>query len=168
MNQSRTVRLPIHVIKELNVYLRAAKKLMQTLDHEPSAEEISELIDKPIEDVRRMLELVSDASSLDAPISAEGQRSIADTLSDDNNIDPAQLVQDSDMDKHVHRWLNQLDERHREVIIRRFGLLDHEKGTLEAVGEAVGLTRERVRQLQVNALKLLREMIQKELPEYEE
>ncbi len=168
MNQSRTVRLPIHVIKEMNVYLRAARKLMQTLDHEPTAEEISQLIDKPIEDVRRMLELVADASSLDAPISPEGQRSVADTLSDDNNIDPAELVQNSDMNRHVHRWLEQLDERHREVIIRRFGLLDHEKGTLEAVGEAVGLTRERVRQLQVNALKLLREMIEKELPEYEE
>lgn len=168
MNQSRTVRLPIHVIKELNVYLRAAKSLMQTLDHEPSAEEIAQLIDKPIDDVRRMLELVSDASSLDTPLSSDGQRSIADTLSDENNIDPAQLVQDSDMNKHIHRWLEQLDERHREVIVRRFGLFEHEKGTLEAVGEAVGLTRERVRQLQVNALKLLREMIKKELPEFED
>lgn len=168
MNQSRTVRLPIHVIKELNVYLRAAKRLMQTLDHEPTAEEIAQLIDKPIDDVRRMLELVSDASSLDAPFSSEGQRSIADTLSDENNIDPAQLVQDSDMNKHIHRWLEQLDERHREVIVRRFGLFEHEKGTLEAVGTAVGLTRERVRQLQVNALKLLREMIKKELPEFED
>lgn len=162
MNQSRTVRLPIHVIKELNIYLRAAKKLTQELDHEPSAEEIATLIDKPIEDIRRMLKLVPDATSLDTPISSEGQRSIADILTDDNNIDPAQLVQEQDMYQHVHRWLDKLDERHREVIIRRFGLFDHEKGTLETVGKAVGLTRERVRQLQVDALKLLREMIENE------
>jgi RNA polymerase nonessential primary-like sigma factor len=167
MNQSRTVRLPIHVIKELNIYLRAAKKLTQELDHEPSAEEIAGMIDKPIEDIRRMLGLVPDTTSIDTPISVEGQRTIADTLADDNNIDPAQLVLDHDMNQHVHRWLEKLDERHREVIVRRFGLFDHEKGTLESVGKAVGLTRERVRQLQVDALKMLREMIEQETTEEE-
>lgn len=162
MNQSRTVRLPIHVIKELNIYLRAAKKLTQDLDHEPTPEEIARLIDKPIDDIRKMLQLVPDATSIDMPVSAEGQRSIGDTLSDENNIDPAELVQEEDMMEHVHRWLDKLDDRHREVIVRRFGLFKHEKGTLESVGKAVGLTRERVRQLQVDALKLLREMIEKE------
>lgn len=162
MNQSRTVRLPIHVIKELNIYLRAAKKLTQDLDHEPSPEEIAALIDKPIDTIRNMLKLVPDATSIDTPISVEGQRSIADTLTDDNNIDPANLVQDEDMQEHLLRWMSQLDERHREVLMRRFGLGDHEKGTLETVGKEVGLTRERVRQLQVDALKMLREIIDKE------
>ncbi|OGO92833.1 MAG: RNA polymerase sigma factor RpoS [Coxiella sp. RIFCSPHIGHO2_12_FULL_42_15] len=167
MNQSRTVRLPIHVIKELNIYLRAAKKLTQELDHEPSPEEIASMIDKPIEDIRRMLKLVPDATSIDTPISSDGQRSIGDILTDENNIDPAQLVQEQDMYQHVHRWLESLDDRHREVIVRRFGLFDHEKGTLETVGKAVGLTRERVRQLQVDALKMLREMIENEASKQE-
>lgn len=162
MNQSRTVRLPIHVIKELNVYLRAAKKLTQKLDHQPSAEELANMIDKPVDEVQRMLELAPSATSIDAPVSKDGQKTLVDTLADENNIDPAQLVQNSDMAQHIEKWLNQLDERHREVVVRRFGIGDHEKGTLEAVGKAVGLTRERVRQLQIDALRQLREMIEAE------
>ncbi len=162
MNQSRTVRLPIHVIKELNIYLRAAKKLTQQLDHKPSAEEIASMIDKPINDIRRVMDLAPGATSMDTPVSENGQKTLVDTLADDNNIDPAKLIQDVDLHDHIERWLNQLDDRHREVVIRRFGLHDHEKGTLEAVGKAVGLTRERVRQLQIDALAQLREMIEAE------
>ncbi len=162
MNQSRTVRLPIHVIKELNIYLRAAKQLTQKLDHKPSSEELAQMIDKPVEDVQRMLELVPDSTSIDAPVSRDGQKSLADTLTDENNIDPAALVQNSDLMEHVEKWLGQLDERHREVVVRRFGIGNHEKGTLEDVGKAVGLTRERVRQIQIDALKQLRTMIEAE------
>jgi RNA polymerase nonessential primary-like sigma factor len=162
MNQSRTVRLPIHVIKELNIYLRAAKKLTQQLDHKPTAEEIATLVDKPIGDIRRALELAPDATSLDSPAALEGQRSIADTLKDENNADPESLILSDDMHQHIHRWLDRLDDRHREVVIRRFGLMNHEKGTLEAVGRAIGLTRERVRQLQVDALVQLREIMEAE------
>jgi len=162
MNQSRTVRLPIHVIKELNIYLRAAKKLTQQLDHKPSAEEIATMIDKPIDDIRRVMDLAPGATSIDTPVSENGQKTLVDTLTDENNVDPAKLIQDVDLHDHIERWLNKLDHRHREVVIRRFGLHEHEKGTLEAVGRAVGLTRERVRQLQIDALLQLREMIEDE------
>lgn len=162
MNQSRTVRLPIHVIKELNVYLRAAKKLTQQLDHKPSSEELAHMIDKPVEDVQKMLELAPDSTSLDAPLSSENNKSLSDTLADENNIDPAQLVQSDDMMEHIEKWLSKLDERHREVVVRRFGIGEHERGTLESVGKDVGLTRERVRQIQIDALKQLREMIEAE------
>lgn len=160
MNQSRTVRLPIHVIKELNIYLRAAKKLTQTLDHAPTVEEVAQLIDKPIEDIRRLMSLVPDATSIDNPSLYDGQKPLMETLADDNNIDPANLIQDMELYDHVKHWLDSLDKRHREVIIRRFGLFDHKKSTLEEVGKAVGLTRERVRQLQIDALAQLREFIQ--------
>lgn len=162
MNQSRTVRLPIHVIKELNIYLRAAKKLTQQLDHKPSPEEIANMIDKPIDDIRRVMDLAPGATSIDTPVSETGQKTLVDILADDNNIDPAKLIQDVDLHDHIERWLDQLDNRHREVVIRRFGLCDHEKGTLETVGKAVGLTRERVRQLQIDALMQLRELIEAE------
>lgn len=162
MNQSRTVRLPIHVIKELNIYLRAAKKLAQQLDHKPSAEEISHIIDKPVANIRRVMDLAPGATSIDTPVSENGQKTLVDTLTDDNNVDPAKLIQDVDLHDHIEQWLDQLDNRHREVVIRRFGLRDHDKGTLEAVGKAVGLTRERVRQLQIDALIQLREMIEAE------
>ena len=162
MKQSRTVRLPIHVIKALNIYLRAAKKLAQKLDHKPSPEEIANTVDKPIDDIRRLMDLAPAATSIDTPVSENGQKLLVDTLPDDNNADPARMVQDVDLHDHIERWLNQLDGRHREVVIRRFGLCDHEKGTLESVGKAVGLTRERVRQLQIDALSQLREMIESE------
>jgi RNA polymerase nonessential primary-like sigma factor len=163
MNQSRTVRLPIHIIKELNIYLRAAKVLSQQLDHKPSPEEIATMIDKPIDDIRRVLGLAPDATSLDTPITQhEGMKSLGDTLADDHNIDPENLVLDADIYEHVETWLAELDERHREVVIRRFGLMDQEKQTLEAVGKAIGLTRERVRQLQVDALRQLRTRLDQE------
>lgn len=162
MNQSRTVRLPIHVIKELNIYLRAAKKLTQELDHKPSAEEIAELIDKPIDDIRRVMSLAPDTTSIDTPVMQDSQKTLVDTIADDNNVDPARMVQDLDMHGHIERWILQLDDRHREVILRRFGLHDYERGTLEEVGRAVGLTRERVRQLQIEALHELKDMIKRE------
>lgn len=168
MNQSRTVRLPIHIIKELNIYLRAAKKLTQQLDHKPTSEEIAGLVDKPIDDIRRILDLAPGSTSIDTPISEDGQKSLVDTLADHNNSDPAQLIQDVDLHHHIERWLDRLDDRHRQVVVRRFGLREHEKGTLEAVGKAVGLTRERVRQLQIDALVQLREMIESEGLTHEE
>lgn len=162
MNQSRTVRLPIHVIKELNIYLRAAKRLAQELDHQPSPEEIAELIDKPIEEIREVMSLAPDTTSIDNPVNQEGQKTLGDTLADENNVDPEVLIQNIDTQEHIERWLLALDERHREVVIRRFGLMDQERGTLEEVGEAVGLTRERVRQIQLEALRQLKIMIERE------
>lgn len=162
MNQSRTVRLPIHVIKELNIYLRAAKKLTQKLDHTPSPEEIAEMIDKPIEDIRRVMSLAPDTTSIDSPLMQDSKKTLVDIIADDNNMDPAQLIQDFELHGHVERWLESLDDRHREVIVRRFGLMDYEKGTLEEVGKAVGLTRERVRQLQLDALEQLKAIIKSE------
>lgn len=162
MNQSRTVRLPIHVIKELNIYLRAAKKLQQQLDHKPTMEEIAELIDKPIEDIRSIMNLAPDATSIDNPVMQDSNKTLVETLADDNNIDPADMIQDLDLQGQLDRWLDELDDRHREVIVRRFGLNGHDHGTLEEVGKQVGLTRERVRQLQLDALRLLRRMIESE------
>lgn len=162
MNQSRTVRLPIHVIKELNIYLRAGKKLEQQLDHAASPEEIAELIDKPVEDIRRLLNLAPPATSLDSPIAQDGEKTLVDMLSDENAVDPSDLVETQDMGEHVERWLAQLDARHREVIVRRYGLEGYEKGTLEQVGKAIGLTRERVRQLQLDAIVKLRELMELE------
>lgn len=160
MNQSRTVRLPIHVIKELNIYLRAAKKLTQELDHEASAEEIAELVDKPIEDIRRVMNLAPDTTSIDTPVSPDSKKSLAETLPDEHNLDPAKLIQASDLEDKLDIWLKHLDDRHREVIVRRYGLCGEAEGTLEEVGVAVGLTRERVRQIQQNALLKLRELLE--------
>ncbi|MGH1439824.1 MAG: RNA polymerase sigma factor RpoS [Cellvibrionaceae bacterium] len=159
MNQTRTIRLPIHVVKELNVYLRAARELSQKLDHEPSAEEIANLLEKPVEDVERMLGLNERVNSIDAHIGNNGDKTLGDTIPDQQASDPVSLLQNSDLSESIDGWLTELTEKQREVLCRRFGLRGHEISTLEEVGREIGLTRERVRQIQVEALKRLRDIM---------
>ncbi len=162
MNQTRTIRLPIHVVKELNVYLRAARELTQKLDHEPSAEEIAAALDKPVEDVKRMLGLNERVQSADTPLGYDSDKSLLDTIPDQQVSDPAELLQDEDMRASIGAWLEELSEKQREVIARRFGLRGYESSTLEEVGREIGLTRERVRQIQVEALRRLREILERQ------
>ena len=162
MNQTRTIRLPIHVVKEINIYLRAARHLAQTLDHEPSPEEIAELLDKPIEDVKRMLGLNERIASVDTPLGRDAENSLLDAIPDENNTDPVLLLQDDDVRGNIEQWLGQLTDKQREVVERRFGLNGHDVSTLEEVGNTIGVTRERVRQIQIEALRKLREILEKE------
>ena len=162
MNQTRTIRLPIHVVKELNIYLRAARQLTQQLDHEPSAEEIAALVDRPVADVKRMLGLNERVTSVDVPLGPDSDRSLLDTIADHQVSDPAELLQDEDMRASIGEWLEELSEKQREVISRRFGLAGFEAATLEEVGREIGLTRERVRQIQVEALRRLRERLERQ------
>ncbi|WP_049629533.1 RNA polymerase sigma factor RpoS [Cellvibrio sp. pealriver] len=162
MNQTRTIRLPIHVVKELNIYLRAARELSQKLDHEPTPEEIASLLEKPVADVEHMLSLNERVTSIDAPIGNSSDRAIVDTIADTHVSDPAALLQDADLTTSLDHWLDELTEKQREVLARRFGLRGYEVSTLEEVGLEIGLTRERVRQIQVEALKRLRDIMEKQ------
>nr|WP_274608668.1 RNA polymerase sigma factor RpoS [Alteromonas antoniana] len=159
MNQTRTIRLPIHVVKELNVYLRAARELSQKLDHEPTAEEIAEALDKPVEDVTRMLRLNERITSVDTPIGGENDKALLDILADEKEYGPEENLQDSDIKTNIVKWLEDLNPKQREVLARRFGLMGYEPSTLEDVGAEIGLTRERVRQIQVEALRRLRDTL---------
>jgi len=159
MNQTRTIRLPIHVVKELNVYLRTARELAHRLDHEPTAEEIAAALDKPVEDVSRMLKLNEKISSVDTPIGGDGDKALLDVITDENDLDPETEIQDDDIRLSLVRWLEELNPKQREVLARRFGLLGYEASTLEDVGREIGLTRERVRQIQVEALRRLKEVL---------
>ncbi|MCG9711217.1 RNA polymerase sigma factor RpoS [Shewanella insulae] len=159
MNQTRTIRLPIHVVKELNVYLRTARELAHKLDHEPTAEEIAEQLDLPSSDVSKMLKLNERITSVDTPLGGDNDKALLDVLADDDSVGPDYKVQDDDMSKSVVRWLDELNSKQREVLARRFGLLGYEPSTLENVGKEIGLTRERVRQIQVEALKRLRDLL---------
>jgi len=159
MNQTRTIRLPIHIVKELNVYLRAARELSQKLDHEPTAEEIAESLDKPVQDVTKMLRLNEKITSVDTPIGGENDKVLLDVIADDKGHGPEEDIQDSDIKLNIIKWLEDLSPKQREVLARRFGLLGYEPSTLEDVGVEIGLTRERVRQIQVEALRRLRDML---------
>ncbi|HMQ12943.1 MAG TPA: RNA polymerase sigma factor RpoS [Candidatus Competibacter phosphatis] len=162
MNQTRTIRLPIHIIKEINGYLRVTRQLTQSLDHEPSAEEIAQVMGKSVADVKRMLQLNERVASVDTPIGKDEDRSLLDAIPDDNNPDPSQLLQDADLNEKLDLWLDQLNDKQRIVVKRRFGLGGQEKATLEQVGNEIGVTRERVRQIQIDALRRLRKILESE------
>ncbi len=161
MNQTRTIRLPVHILKEINIYLRAARYLAQKLDHEPTTEEVALLLDKPIEDVRAMMGLSERVASVDAPLDIDPDRSLLDAIADERTPDPEKILQDEDLHGQIAAWLSELNEKQREVVERRFGLNGRDISTLEQVGADIGVTRERVRQIQVEALRRLRGMLEK-------
>ncbi len=162
MNQTRTIRLPIHVVKEINIYLRAARKLTQSLDHEPTAEEVAELLDKPIDEVKRMLGLNERIASVDTPFGKNADKPLLETISDVKSEDPADKIQSDKISSNLDTWLSKLNEKQREVVERRFGLHGYEISTLEQVARELGVTRERVRQIQMDGLKRLRIILEKD------
>ena len=159
MNQTRTIRLPIHIVKELNIYLRTARELVQKLDHEPTAEDIALELDVPVENVSKMLRLNERITSVDSPFGGDGEKVLLDVIPDEKASGPENNLQTNDIKNNIVHWLGELNYKQREVLARRFGLLGYEAATLEDVGVEIGLTRERVRQIQVEALKRLRDIL---------
>lgn len=162
MNQTRTIRLPIHVIKEINHCLRAFRALSQTLDHEPTSEEVARTLDKTTGEIEKMLGLNERITSVDTPRTEDFDKSLLDTIADEQNPDPMLVLQEEDLLKHIDLWLSQLNDKQRVVVERRFGIGGGEIATLEEVGAEIGITRERVRQIQIEALKKLRELLERE------
>ena len=159
MNQTRTIRLPIHIVKKLNVYLRTARELAHKLTHEPTPEDIGKALDVPAKEVAKILKLNERISSVDIPIGNNSDKELLDIIPDCKEKTPENELQTSDMKLRIVQWLEDLNPKQREVLARRFGLLGYEPATLENVGKEIGLTRERVRQIQVEALKSLREVL---------
>lgn len=162
MNQARTIRLPVHVVKQINACMRAARKLAQSLDHEPTAEEIADLLDKPTDDVKRLLGLNERTTSVDTPYGKEADKPLLDTIADEKVSDPSTWLQSDNINVHFDEWLARLNDKQREVVERRFGLHGYENATLEQVAKELGVTRERVRQIQMDALKRLRSILEYE------
>jgi RNA polymerase nonessential primary-like sigma factor len=162
MNQTRTIRLPIHVVKELNSYLKAARQYAQKLDHEPTPEEIASFLDRPIADVKRIMRLNERVTSADVPMGKDSDKSLLDSIADESNADPVVQLEDEDLNRHLGNWLTQLNDKQRQVVVGRFGLNGQNMSTLEEVGDQIGVTRERVRQIQVEALHKLREIMEKD------
>ena len=161
MNQSRTIRLPVHVIKELNVYLRAQRHLEASLGHEPAIEDIAHLVGKNVEEVRRVMSLNERVASLDAPLDIDPMLSIGESIPDDQHDGPEAILQNAEVEKYVKEWLKQLNDKQRMVIERRYGLNGYEICTLEDLAANLSLTRERVRQIQIEALDQLRRILRR-------
>jgi len=162
MNQTRTIRLPIHIIKEINLLLRAERNLLQTLDREPTLEDIAKVVDRSTEEIKRMLNFNERVTSVDTSRADEADKSLLDTIPDEQNPDPLVLLEEIDLSKRVDLWLSQLTDKQRQIIEKRFGLDGREGATLEQVGLEMELTRERVRQIQIEGLKRLREILDEE------
>ncbi len=161
MNQSRTIRLPVHVVKEINLILRAFRHLESSNGREIRLEQIAHLVDRPVEDIRRAIALNEHIASLDAPLEIDPNHTIADAIPDDNAIDPENLLHSNEVSDLLGQWVRQLPEKQRRVLERRYGLGGADISTLEEVAEELSLTRERVRQIQIEALDQLRRMIKR-------
>ncbi|HUL11867.1 MAG TPA: RNA polymerase sigma factor RpoS [Methylococcaceae bacterium] len=162
MNQTRTIRLPIHVVKEMNVYLKAFRQLSNKLEHDPSARDVARHLDKPVKTVEKMLKLNERVTSVDVPIKKDSDKSLLDSVADEDRPSLTDILQNERISKSVRGWLEKLNEKQREVIARRYGLRGHDHSTLEQVALEMGVTRERVRQIQMEALKRLREILETE------
>ena len=161
MNQSRTIRLPAHVVKEINLVLRAMRHLESAETRQASVERVAALIDRPVADVRRILQFNERIASLDAPLEFASGSTIGDALADETAASPEALLQFRETGALVGDWLAQLTERQRQVIERRYGLNGTDVATLDALAGELGLTRERVRQIQIEGLDRLRSIIKR-------
>ncbi len=162
MNQNRTIRLPIHILKDINACLQVTYTLSKSSSHEPTSEEIGKALNKSPEDIEKLLKWNERAISMDGQRNNDSEKSLVDSIADEFNLDPMLMLQDSDIVTHVKFWLSRLNEKQQIVIQRRFGIGTEREYTLEEIGEELGLTRERVRQIQMTAMKRLRDILKRE------
>ena len=156
MNQSRIVRLPIHVIKQMHGYLKVVSSLTKETSRKPTPEQVAESCKKPLKDVKKLLGLVDDAISIETPISTASNKTLMDTVSD-SSADPVNILFRENLYKNIEKFLTKLKTRHREILEQRFGIGKFsEKATFEEVGKRLSISRERVRQIQMEALSELR------------
>ncbi len=164
MNQSRTVRLPVYLIKELNIVLRAMRRLDRERgadeeSHATGLEDVARLLDRPVSEIRQLLALNERAASLDSPLDIDPELTMSNVIADEAAEDPAAHLEHEEAEALVAEWVSRLTDRQRLVVERRYGLGGQDSTTLEDIASDLGLTRERVRQIQVEALTKLRKRI---------
>jgi len=163
MNQTRTIRLPIHIIKEMNIYLRKARELSQELDREASAADVAQETGVSVKVVEKMFRMHAEhVSSLDVSASKDSDQQLLDTVVDEQAKEPTDILGTEETRGNLEQWIEMLSDKQREVISRRFGVRGHHPSTLEQVAKEMGVTRERVRQVQISALKSLRSILESE------
>lgn len=159
MNQSRAVRLPIHIVKAINVILRARHHLAMHGVEDASVEDIAHLVHMPEQDVYELLRLNESALSLDSPLNSDMDLTMGDAIADETAQLPEELLAKAEVLAFIQTWLRLLTDKQRGVIERRFGLGNQDVSTLEQIADSLDLSRERVRQIQAEALLLLRKQL---------
>lgn len=156
VNQSRTIRLPVHVADDINKLVKISRELLQRLKREPTTEEVADAMGVEPAYVSRMSVLLKKTYSIEHPMGDNSDYSLIDTIEDKNIADPGSLIEDLDRYNHVSNWLDSLSENEREILVLRFGLDDREPQTLDTIGQKFGVTRERIRQIEAKSLAKLR------------
>lgn len=160
VNQSRTIRLPVHVSDDINKFIKISRELVHRLNREPQAEEIAEAMGVETAYIRRLMVLVKKTYSIEHPMGENRDYSLIDTIEDVNADDPSVFLEDLDKYAHICRWLEALSESEREILTLRFGLDDREPQTLDTIGQKFGVTRERIRQIEAKSLDKLRRIME--------
>ena len=160
MNQSGSVRLPIHVIKDINSCLRAARRIRQEQERAPTAAEIAERTEREVADVERLLGLHERVTLRSGASDEDGALGPVDRLEARRDEEPSRCAQKDIVNEIVDRWVCALSDKQQAVVERRFGLHGYRCATLEQIGEEIGVTRERVRQIQLDAIRNLRAMME--------
>jgi RNA polymerase nonessential primary-like sigma factor len=163
MNQARTVRLPIHIIKDINACLRARRILRQRMNATPTTGEIAVFLEREVADVERLLALrdrVTTGST--GSFHTQDEQMLLDSLPADSSEEPPEFLQQEAVHDIVDRWVMELSDRQRAILMRRFGLHGHRRHTLEQIGREIGLTRESVRQIQIDALGTLKDLMERD------
>jgi len=162
MNQCRTVRLPIHVIRELTMYLRASRRMEQKLRRKPTAQELAAKLKVESRAVHLLLELNATGTLNDELLGSDSANVLLNSIADERHQNPEAECADTAAERKLEHWLQKLSQQQRVVVELRYGLHGHGRQTLEQVGHVMGVTRERVRQIQLSALKRLREVSREE------
>ena len=160
MNQSRTIRIPVHVVKGMNIILRAFRHLERHLGRDPKAEDVAYLLEIPLSEVRDALSLNLSTVSLDTHLDIDPLLSLGDAIVDENNSTPDVKFEEMEIQQLVQKWMRHLSARQVIVMDRRYGLNGHEVQTLTQLSKGLKLTRERVRQIQMEALERIRTLVQ--------
>jgi RNA polymerase primary sigma factor len=156
-DKGRTIRIPVHMVEKVNKFHRTHRRMTQTLGREPTDEEIAYQLKVPVEEILRLQEISQRAISLETPVGDEDSSHLGDFLEDASTVTPTEAVSEALLKAHLREALNELPERERQIIELRFGMKDDRPRTLEEVGREFDITRERVRQIQMKTLNLLRE-----------
>jgi RNA polymerase primary sigma factor len=160
VNQSRTIRLPVHVSDDINRMLKMTRELVQKLNREPSIKEVAAQMSVNPAYIRRLMVLLKKTYSIERPMGENSDYFLIDTIEDTSTVSPGELLEDVNKFELVSQWLDSLSENEKKIISMRFGLCDKEPQTLDVIGRSFGVTRERIRQIESKSLEKLRKIVE--------
>jgi RNA polymerase primary sigma factor len=163
VNQSRTIRLPVHVAEQVNKMFKVTKEILNSKSQEPDAAEIAAAMGSSVAEVERLQQLIRKTYSIEHPLGENNNYALIDTLEDSQSLNPAELLENTNRYEYVQKWLKTLKKNEAEILQYRFGLNDYEPETLDTIGKRYGVTRERIRQIEAKSLDKLRKIMQEEL-----